>query len=68
MGVQEAAHGAADVLPRADVRGVRIALLVGVGVVLAVVGDPVDDRPLTAIEPAAAKKYSTGFGSGTSGG
>ena len=30
----------------ADVRAVRVALLVGVGVVLAVVGDPVEDRAL----------------------
>ena len=30
----------------ADVRGVRVALLVGVRVVLSVVGDPVDDRAL----------------------
>ena len=30
----------------ADVRAVRVALLVGVGVVLAVVGDPVDDAAL----------------------
>ena len=31
-----------------DVRGVRVALLVGVGVVLAVVGDPVQDAALQA--------------------
>ena len=30
----------------ADVRAVRVALLVGVGMVLAVVGDPVDHRAL----------------------
>ena len=42
VGVPEAAQAAAV----ADVRAVRVALLVGVGVVLAVVGDPADHRPL----------------------
>ena len=39
-------HQAAQAVPVAEVRAVRIAFLVGVGVMLAVVGDPVDDRPL----------------------
>ena len=38
----------------AQVRGVRVALLVGEGVVLAVVGHPGDDRPCTAIDPRTA--------------
>ena len=42
------AHGTAVL---ADVRRVRIALDVGVGVVLAVVGDPVDDGSLHAQHP-----------------
>ena len=42
MGMPQSAQAAAV----ADVRAVRIALLVGVGVVLAVVGDPVEDRAL----------------------
>ena len=44
--VPEAAQRAHDAVAVTDVRGVRIALDVGVRVVLAVVGDPVDDRPL----------------------
>jgi hypothetical protein len=39
----------------ADVGRMRIALLVGEGVVLAVVGDPVEHGPSTAIEPMIAK-------------
>ena len=46
MGVPEAAQDAADAVAVADVRAVRVALLVGVGVVLAVVGHPADDRAL----------------------
>jgi hypothetical protein len=42
MGVPEAAESAA----MADVGTVRIALAIGVGVVLAVIGDPVHDRAL----------------------
>ena len=42
------AHGAAVL---ADVRGVRVALLVGVRVVLAVIRDPVDDRALHGEHP-----------------
>ena len=44
--VPEAAQRAHDAVAVADVRRVRIALDVGVGVVLAMVGDPVDDGPL----------------------
>ncbi len=46
MGVEEAAQGAAEAVAVVDVGAVRIALFVGEGVVLAVVGDPGDDRPL----------------------
>ncbi len=44
--VPEAAQHAADAVAVADVRAVRVALDVGVGVVLAVVGDPGDHRAL----------------------
>ena len=46
----------------AHVRAVRIPLVVGVRVVLAVVCDPVQQRPWTAIEPNTANAYSTGLG------
>jgi hypothetical protein len=46
VGVQQAAQGPGDARAPPDVRAVRVALLVGVRVVLAVVGDPVDDRAL----------------------
>ena len=42
MGMPKSAQAAA----MADVRAVRIALLVRVGVVLAVIGHPVEDRAL----------------------
>jgi hypothetical protein len=44
--VVEAAHGAAPAVAVVDVGAVGVALLVGEGVVLAVVGDPGDHRPL----------------------
>ncbi len=46
MRVQQPAQRPAPALPVIDVRAVRIARLVGEGVVLAMVGDPADDRPL----------------------
>ena len=46
VGVEEAAQGAAPAVAVVDVGAVRVALLVGEGVVLAVVGDPGDDRAL----------------------
>ena len=62
VGVEEAAQGAAPAVAVVDVGAVRVALLVGEGVVLAVVGDPGDDRALDrgraedrqqAVQPAA---------------
>ena len=44
--VDEAAHRAGRAVAVADVRGVRVAGLVGEGVVLAMVGDPLRERPL----------------------
>ena len=46
VGVEEAAQRAAPADAVVDVRAVRVALLVGERVVLAVVGDPGDDRAL----------------------
>ena len=46
VGVEEAAQLAAPAAAMVDVGAVRIALFVGEGVVLAVVGDPGDDRAL----------------------
>ncbi len=46
MGVEEAAHRAGPAVAVVDVGAVRIPLFVGEGVVLAVVGDPGDDRAL----------------------
>ena len=59
VGVEQPAHvrvpepvqRAQEAVAVADVRGVRVALLVGVGVVLAVVGDPRDDRALDRHRP-----------------
>ena len=51
MGVPEAAQRRAPALAVADVRAVRVALLVGVGVVLAMVGDPLDRRSFDAMQP-----------------
>ncbi len=45
----QAAHDAAEAGGLTDVGRMRIALLVGEGVVLAVVGDPVEHRPLDRI-------------------
>ena len=52
VGVQQAAHRALDACAGAHVGRVRIALLVGVGVVLAMVGDPMDRRALERDEAA----------------
>ena len=46
VGVPEAGEDAAHAAVVADVGAVGVALFVGVGVVLAVVGDPGDDRAL----------------------
>ncbi len=59
VGVEQPAHvrvpepvqRAQEAVAVADVRGVRVALLVGVGVVLAVVGDPGDHRALDRHRP-----------------
>ena len=48
MSVGQAAQRAAPAAGVTDVRAVRVAVLVGEGVVLAVVGDPFDDRSLRA--------------------
>ena len=40
---------------------VWIALFVGVGMVLAMIGDPGVTGPCTAIDPSTAKAYSIGF-------
>ena len=53
--VPEAAQTAAVT----DVRAVRVALLVGVRVVLAVVGDPVEHRALDRSEPRTANVRSS---------
>ena len=44
-----------------DVRAVRVALDVGVGVVLAVFGDPGDHRALHGHRAEPAKTYSVGL-------
>ena len=49
--VEQAAQRAAHAAAVTDVRAVRVALLVGVRVVLAVVGDPRDDRALDRRRP-----------------
>ena len=46
MGVEQPAEGAADAAAVADVGAMRIPLLVGEGVVLAMVGDPGNHRAL----------------------
>ena len=46
MGVEEAAHGTGEPMAVVDVGAVRVPRLIGEGVVLAVVGDPGDHRPL----------------------
>src|SRR5204863_4292817 len=46
VGVEEPLELGPDALAVADMRAVRVALLVGEGVVLAMVGDPRDHRPL----------------------
>jgi len=56
VGVQQAADRAEDAGAAADVRAVRVALLVGVRVVLAVVGDPVDDRALDGHRPGGGEE------------
>jgi len=43
-----------------DVRAVRVARLVGVGVVLAMVGDPVQRAASIAMLPMIANRYSMG--------
>ena len=60
MRVPEAAQRAADAGALAGVRAVRVALLVGVRVVLAVVGDPVDDAgPARPASRVIANAYSS---------
>ena len=51
VGVGQAPQRTAPAVPMIDVRAVRVALLVGEGVVLAVVGDPGDDRALDRRRP-----------------
>ena len=57
MRVPQAAQRAHHAVAVTDVRRVRITLDVGVRVVLAMVGDPVDDRPWTDSMPRYAKTY-----------
>jgi hypothetical protein len=62
VGVQQTPHRADDALALADVRAVGVALLVGVRMVLAVVGHPVDDRALHGHRARDGEQVLDGLG------
>jgi hypothetical protein len=59
--VPEAAQRPGHAVAVPDVGRVRVALLIGVGVVLAVIGDPVDHRTLHRQRPQKREQVARGW-------